>query len=440
MRAPFQWLIGGALLFAPQVPLTAHPLQAEPINHPYVYNFDQFYLQQDSEDHLVHGGLLLVAELRCASCHSVPAAWQPLLQPAPAPDLSAVGSRLDADQLWLIIRGPALRKAGTQMPALFSNAEGDAENVEALVSYLTSLKRETPAMPAGDASRGKGLYHSTGCVACHEPAVDQPPPGHPPGVEVERPGNASVPIAFADTYDLGALAAYLHDPLRDRPSGRMPSLHLSPQEAADIAAYLHEGRVVETAPQRALLAVPPQSVELGREVFLESRCASCHSPGQASPPALPFARLQSDTATNCLAENPAPGAARYGFNLLQRRALQLALQRIQAGPPPAPAKEEILDWQMMRLNCYACHDRDGKGGPEDPRMFYFAPPTAENALDPSHGRLPPTLDGVAQQLGRQGLEAALRGTAPRRHPQLRVRMPAFGEPQWKSLLEAWTAE
>lgn len=437
MRVPFQWLIGGTLLLGAACQVTAHPLQAEPINHPYVYNFDQFYLPQDPDEHLAQGGLLMMAELRCAACHELPEAWKAKLQPAPGPDLSAVGSRLDGDQLWLMVRGPALRKAGTQMPAVFSNAEGDAEKVEALVTYLASLKRETPPMPAGDPARGKTVYHTSGCVACHEPAIDLAPPGHRVGTEVERPGNASVPIALADTYELHALGRYLFDPLKDRPSGRMPSMHLTEQEAADVAAYLHEGRVVETAPQRALLAVPAQTIEAGRKLFTESRCANCHSPQERVPQALPMSQLQPDTATNCLAETPASGAVRYGFNALQRQALGLALKRVQAGPPAAETREEKLDWQMMRMNCYACHDRDGKGGPEDPRMYYFGPPTAENALDPSHGRLPPSLDGAAERLGRAGLEAVLHGKAERKHPHLLVRMPQFGEIHQKTMLETW---
>ena len=45
----------------------AHPLQAEPINHAYVFNFDQFNLPEDPDEHLVTGGLLLMAELNCTA-------------------------------------------------------------------------------------------------------------------------------------------------------------------------------------------------------------------------------------------------------------------------------------------------------------------------------------------------------------------------------------
>jgi cytochrome c1 len=144
-----------------------------------------------------------------------------------------------------MIRSPQHRKKGTQMPGLFAGEEGDDEKVEALVEYLASLKAETPKMPAGDAERGKELYHKVGCVACHEPALDVRPPKVPADAEVEKPGNASVPIALADAYEFNALAAFLRNPLHVRAAGRMPDMRLSEQEASDLAAYLHMGRIAE---------------------------------------------------------------------------------------------------------------------------------------------------------------------------------------------------
>jgi hypothetical protein len=58
---------------------------AEPIEHAYVYNFDQFYLQQDPDEHVVSGGFLLLAELNCTACHSAPDSWKERLKPKPGP-------------------------------------------------------------------------------------------------------------------------------------------------------------------------------------------------------------------------------------------------------------------------------------------------------------------------------------------------------------------
>jgi len=269
-----------ALLFLSVVSARSHPLQAEPVNHAYVFNFDQFYLPEDPDEHVVEGGFLLLAELNCTSCHNAPDEWKERLASKPGPDLSGAGSRLSADALWLMIRSPQHRKKGTQMPGMFAGADGDAEKVEALTEYLSSLKQPPPEMPKGRAESGKMLYHQTGCVACHEPATDYRPPSVPADSDVEKPGLASVPIALADDYDEQMLAHFLMDPLHYRPSGRMPSMRLTPQEAADIAAYLHTGRTPEKTNERAALQIPKQGVETGRRLFTQQGCTACHSAGE----------------------------------------------------------------------------------------------------------------------------------------------------------------
>ena len=98
----------------------AHPLQAEPINHAHVFTFDQFNIPEDPDEHVVDGGFLLLAELNCTACHRAPESWQERLQAKPGPNLAGVGSRLDEDTLWLMIRSPQHRKKGTQMPGLFA--------------------------------------------------------------------------------------------------------------------------------------------------------------------------------------------------------------------------------------------------------------------------------------------------------------------------------
>ncbi|MBK8092185.1 MAG: c-type cytochrome [Verrucomicrobiaceae bacterium] len=410
----------------------AHPLQAEPINHAYVFTFDQFHLAVDPDEHLVNGGLLLMAELNCTACHAVPKAWQERLKPKPAPDLSAVGSRLDEDTLWLMIRSPQHRKKGTQMPGLFAGEEGDEEKAEALVEYLSSLKPETQKkMPAGDAERGKGLYHKVGCVACHEPALDVRPPKVPADAEIEKPGNGSVPIALADAYEFNALAAFLKNPLHTRPAGRMPDMRLSEQEAADIAAYLHTGRVAEKATARAALKIPPQGIEKGKALFESMNCVACHQMGTASP-----LRPIQNPSIGCLDEKQPTGTPRFDLNELQKKALRLALAEIQKPAPQLTAQQQI-DWQMSRLNCYACHDRDGKGGPEDPRAQFFGvnDATAESLGELAH--LPPNLDKVGRKLTRGWFEKILWGQNGSVRPYMDTRMPNFGQAQTEMLISTF---
>ncbi len=439
--------------------LQAHPLQAEPINHAFVYTFDQFHIPEDPDESLVNGGLLLLGELNCTTCHAVPKAWEERLKAKSGPDLSGVGSRLDPDTLWLMIRSPQSRKKGTQMPGLFAGADGDDEKVEALVEYLSSLKKDLPEVPAGDVERGKELYHKVGCVACHEPAKDVRPPKVAADAEFDKPGNASVPIALADAYDFTALSHFLKNPLAVRPSGRMPDMRISAQEASDIAAYLHIGRVAEKAAARAALKIPKQGVEKGRKIFQEMNCVACHQMGTAvltvagSPePASSFAKATEDTKAGtikrvkdlvvdkgCLAEKQPSGTPRYDLNELEKRALKLALTMVQNEDAPKLTVQEKVDWQMTRLNCYACHDRDGKGGPEDPRAQYFGLNDSGAESLGQLGNLPPNLDKVGRKLTRGWFEKVLWGKDGSVRPYMDTHMPSFGREQTEMMI-AWLNE
>ena len=417
---------------------------AEPLDHAYVFGFDQFYLPEDTDEHLTDGGLLLMAELNCTACHAAPASWKERLAPKPGPNLAGVGSRLSADALWLLIRSPQHRKKGTQMPGLFANEEGDAEKVEALTEYLSSLKEPAPKtkLAKGDAESGKKLYHEVGCVACHEPATDYRPPGAPKDGDVEKPGLASVPIALADDYDEAALARFLFDPLHTRPAGRMPSMHLSEQEAADVAAYLHTGRVPEKSNERAALRIPKQTVEKGRALFVEMRCVLCHEAGslakdnQASRtgPTRPTGLTKLNPSKGCLAEKQPTGTPRYDLNDLQRRALKLALAHVKKDAAPKLDAKQAADWQMSRLNCYGCHDRDGKGGPEDSRAAYFGANDAGAESLGQFAHLPPMLDGVGHKITPAWLAKLFWGEGGSVRPYMNVRMPNFGRAQTETLI------
>ncbi len=425
------------LVTGPPAPSRAHPLQAEPLDHAHVPAFEQFYLPEDDDAFLAEGGLLLLAELRCAACHAAAAAWLPWIAANPGPDLRHAGSRLDIDALWRFIRSPQHRKPGTLMPGLFAgNAEGDAETIEALATYLASLTARANALPApaGDAARGRDLYHQTGCVACHEPATDYRPPSLPAEAELEAPGLPSSPLALADDYSEAALAGFLLDPIASRPASRMPAQHLTTAEAADLAAYLHLDRQPAAFRERELLQLAPRSVEEGRAAFARHRCAACHQTAEEhAPPAPPRSLDQLDpaAASGCLASESRSGIPRYDLSPLQTRALRLALTRIKHPPEP---KSPAAGHELARLNCYACHDHEGRGGPEIARAPYFTPVLRLRPNDDLEN-LPPSLDDVGARLTRPQLRDRLSRPAP---PSQRftVRMPRFHPDSVRLILEA----
>lgn len=428
-----------ALLFLACTAARAHPLKAPPLDHPHVYTFDQFYLPEDDDAFLAQGGLVLLAELNCSACHAAPQPWSKLIGPKPGPHLHGVGSRLDMDALWRLIRSPQHRKPGTQMPGLFSgNQETDPDTIEAIATYLGTLTQDLPTPAPGDPARGRTLYHTVGCVACHEPGTDHRPASLPPDADLEAPSLASSPIALADDYSFPALTQFLLDPLSTRPASRMPAQQLSPSEAADIAAYLHTDRLPAAFQERRILDLSPQPATLGQRLFFEHRCHSCHDTGEKSvitpqpPPPAPLAKLDPDAATGCLTAQTATGIPDYDLSALQLRALRLALKSVQTQPEPALTRPEQLTHHLSRLNCFACHDHDGRGGPEIARALYF---TDSLRLRPNDDleHLPPSMDKAFQSFSAESFLQRL--TRPIATSPAGTRMPRFSPPAVAPLSE-----
>jgi len=197
---------------------------------PVVPGFERFHA--DGKDGAA-GGNLLFGELNCTSCHKAEGAAAGQFIPKQAPLLTDIGRRAKADWLMAFIANPGAVKPGTTMPALLHGLpEKDAKaKAEALTHYLVSLNPGEPAQElprAGQPVRGEQLFHQVGCAVCHGS---------------KKVGAATLPtsIPLGDLnkkYTLPSLIAFITDPLKVRPSGRMPQLNLSSKEAQEIASYL----------------------------------------------------------------------------------------------------------------------------------------------------------------------------------------------------------
>ncbi len=204
-------------------------------------------------------GRILFEQLNCTACHADSDA-------APArqgPRLGAVGQRVTPQFLRAFLENPQQLKPGTAMPDLLHGLADNKrrETVDRLVHFLVSLGGPMDQRESGSSltqlERGKSLYHSAGCVACH-PAYEPPPkheadpatagPEEAEGQEVEESESKRAVVrhgelAMKTTVD--ALADFLADPLRIRPVGRMPSMNLEAGEARLIAAYLLRDQYTE---------------------------------------------------------------------------------------------------------------------------------------------------------------------------------------------------
>jgi hypothetical protein len=126
---------------------------------------------------------------------------------------------------------------------------------------------------------------------------------------------------------------------------------------------------------------------------------------------------------------------RYDLSDTEREALSDALGALdQLAAAVTPAEE--LERTLERFNCLGCHDRGGRGGPDQDRGRYFL---VEGDLDlGDEGRLPPTLDHVGWKLRPHALAEVLLGDGGVR-PYMRTRMPEFGEENVGHLVEVFGA-
>ena len=430
--------------------VSAHPAQAESVDYPLVIGFERFYSADDDEAYLAEGGMLLLNELNCVDCHAPPEKLKRRLKGRLGTNLEGVGSRMDALDIELMIRNPRFVKRGTIMPSLFAGPDRDLEYIKALKHYLSSQKEKTKPMPKGDEERGRVLYHEVGCVACHAPETGYRPKGLPEGEELELLGLPSVPLSMVDRYDRDALGRFLLSPQHLRPSGRMPGMKLSEQEAADLATYLKSGPQVKIPKELQAeidggkqFKLDEKLVERGREVFLEKKCVACHVPPGTEKLMVKSAKklvdLERVKRTGCLADVPqAGGVPWYYLDEVQVKAIQLALKNLTM------QKEELLaqqiDHTMMNYNCYACHTRGGKGGQETSREPFFGVREIGAMSLGRWGNLAPPLDKVGRRLTSAWFEKMLWGEGGEVRPYVATRMPQFRKADVEHLIAAFEKE
>jgi mono/diheme cytochrome c family protein len=197
----------------------------------------------------VDPGEYLLSEINCAACHD-PGPVKARLASRPSPRLDAAHA-IKATPQWLrdFLVNPQAEKPGTLMPDMLGGMDdaARAEAAEALTHFLVSVRGPEKSQPVGHSpaavEHGRTLYHTLGCVQCHAP-VDLPAGKESAKEELAGLVKSSVPLGnLAKKYTVAELAAFLRDPLKTRPGGRMPSLKLNPAEARAVAMYLLRSQV-----------------------------------------------------------------------------------------------------------------------------------------------------------------------------------------------------
>jgi mono/diheme cytochrome c family protein len=408
-------------------------------------------------------GRRLAEESGCMRCHA-PADGDRMAAGLTAhlgPDLSRVGRRVRAGWLFRWLESPRKLRPATVMPDLFPPDEVGRTECYAVARYLASLdgpvkgeRKEESNAPA--LARGQRLWAAAGCAACHGERDGGGPP-RPAIYPLGGLGSKTTPERLAE---------YLRDPLAVAPAGRMPSLGLAADEAADLACFLCASRTeglgedlpappapeyrraafrrVDSRPDEwaafEKLSEAEQWRDLGKRLVIDRGCNNCHT---IAPDGQPFAMVLASASlddvrqparqgSGCLAEEgakrgPAPA---FGFGPPERAALRAFLRDGLSGagsPAPAYAARQALE----RLNCLACHRRDGEGG--------LAPAIVEHLrklqkADHDEAVTPPPLTGVGHKLSTPWLRQVLSGDRAR--PWMALRMPQFGAANVAGLPEA----
>ncbi|HSI35908.1 MAG: PA14 domain-containing protein [Phycisphaerae bacterium] len=207
---------------------------------------------------------------------------------------------------------------------------------------------------------------------------------------------------------------------KEQPEPAAPPVALAPLPTT---ALSHPG--FKLAPKVDLsIPIDRAKAEKGKALFATAGCAACHAiDGVASTAKTAKGLLALDPSNKegCLAEKPAAGRAVYALSADQRAAAAKGLVSLKAGEKEDP--KSLVVRTMAALNCFACHARDGQGGPEAARAAYFTPVEELDLGD--EGRLPPHVNEAGAKLTPEALTKILGGSF-RVRPYMATRMPNFG--------------
>ncbi|MEM6290532.1 MAG: cytochrome c [Myxococcota bacterium] len=281
------WLaVGVAGCDAPEDAAVSEELPADRVVEPAA---PQRTLEVEASAELTAHGKELVSTYQCNRCHGIPSIAPPEAEyDCVGCHLQILGGTYDAtpeelakwqgelrslddvptlahtdrfQRAWLVEFLPDAHDVRPALLASMPRFDMPKEDAEALAAFLVpSAEPEAPAL--GDAARGRGLLESKGCGSCHRMSGVPFLPARPTPTPLE-------PAVFAKGQKLApdlrhararmrpaSLVAWIVDPQAVKPGAAMPSMGITQEEAADIAAYLIE-TPLEPVPVLDVPTLPP---------------------------------------------------------------------------------------------------------------------------------------------------------------------------------------
>ncbi len=370
-------------------------------------------------------GRQLLAELNCQGCHRLPGIERAAML---GPDLTNIGTKVSREWIYKWLKEPRtiVDKDGNvtvngyeteeepRMPK-FRLAEAELRGLSAYISVqeakpINPYKIDARVVSAWSKnpeliSQGELRFRQMFCSTCHSLAVTRAGEtrliGGDIGPELTKVGSKVNP---------DWLTAWLRDPQGYLPHTRMPRYGWSDEDLYKVTQYiatkLTDSDLLASVPQ---LGQPTeQEIQLGRRLFLEKGCASCHSIEGLNPQKdfgpdlsalggknaseLEFgaakiphnlvayiqAKLQDPASVNPVARMP-----QYNWNQSDLDAITTALLSM-SGPPATSALQNLVVPRKEvafhptgafgevyeRYKCYTCHKFNGYGGDLAPDLTY----------------------------------------------------------------------
>ncbi|MEX2117079.1 MAG: c-type cytochrome [Bacteroidota bacterium] len=215
----------------------------------------------------------IVLESGCYGCHEIKGYTNP---PKIGPVLNSLTSKTTPEWIYRWVKNPKDYNPHTRMP----NFEFGDSDAEAITAYLVKIGRESDFAPqrsrgsfaGGSASRGKELFETVGCQACHvaggyTAVRDERGTSYDVAPELTRVGSKVTADWLFD---------WLKNPRHYNPTTRMPSLRLTDDEARNLVAFLVLQKDERSLPRVTLDLGSPEKIARGDALIREFGCAGCH--------------------------------------------------------------------------------------------------------------------------------------------------------------------
>ncbi|MEP0823220.1 MAG: c-type cytochrome [Ignavibacterium sp.] len=215
----------------------------------------------------------LVLESGCFGCHEIKGYSD---APKIGPSLNALTGKTTPSWIYRWVQDPRAYNPHTRMP----DFRFSGEEAEAVTAYLVSISNESGYSPlapggayrGGNSQRGKELFQSVGCQACHVVGQDtrvreERGTSYDIAPELTRVGSKVNPEWLFD---------WIRNPRHYNPTTRMPSLRLSDDEARHLVAYLMTLQDDRRFPPSSLDLSNPDKILRGKALIREYGCAGCH--------------------------------------------------------------------------------------------------------------------------------------------------------------------